>query len=278
MKAYRESKGYRQIPVGYSAADIAELRPMLQDFLTCGGNASNNVDFFSLNSYEWCGSDATYSTSGYSNLESGAKDFPVPIFFSETGCNTVPPRTFSDQAAIFGDEMVNDWSGSIIYEWIEETNNYGLVSYGPAVDATATGSNIVAGYTRAGTPTPVSPDFANLKAQWATLTPTGVMSSDMDTATLSTRACPSSSTGVGAWLVNGDVQLPTVGQTLQGTTYATSSPTGSGSSGSSGSTATGTAASTSSTSGSKSPASPSSQVTKMTAGLLGVMVLFTLWL
>lgn len=56
LKAYRTSKGYREIPVGYSAADIAELRPMLQDYLTCGGNASNNVDFFSLNSYEWCGS------------------------------------------------------------------------------------------------------------------------------------------------------------------------------------------------------------------------------
>lgn len=55
LKAYRDSKGYRTIPVGYSAADIAELRPMLQDYLTCGGNSSNNVDFFSLNSYEWCG-------------------------------------------------------------------------------------------------------------------------------------------------------------------------------------------------------------------------------
>lgn len=55
LKAYRNSKGYRDIPVGYSAADIAELRPMLQDYLTCGGNASDSVDFFALNSYEWCG-------------------------------------------------------------------------------------------------------------------------------------------------------------------------------------------------------------------------------
>lgn len=108
MKAYRNSKGYRNIPVGYSAADIAELRPMLQDFLTCGGNTSDSVDFFALNSYEWCG-DVDYNTSGYANLEVGAADFPVPIFFSETGCNTVRPRTFEDQAAIFGEEMINDW-------------------------------------------------------------------------------------------------------------------------------------------------------------------------
>jgi hypothetical protein len=46
LKAYRNSKNYRQIPVGYSAADIAELRPMLQNYLACGTNASESIDFF----------------------------------------------------------------------------------------------------------------------------------------------------------------------------------------------------------------------------------------
>lgn len=273
MKAYRNSKGYRNIPVGYSAADIAELRPMLQDFLTCGGNTSDSVDFFALNSYEWCG-DVDYQTSGYANLEVGAANFPVPIFFSETGCNTVRPRTFEDQAAIFGEEMINDWSGSIIYEWIEETNDYGLISYGPPVDPTATGSNIVAGFTRQGTPTPVSPDFSNLKSQWATLNPTGIKSSDMDTKSLSTRSCPPSSTGSAGWLLNGDVQLPTVGETLVGTTYATSAPTGSDGVPVANSTST----SASSTSSSESPANPSMQFTKMTAALLGLLMSLTLML
>jgi hypothetical protein len=45
LKAYRDSKNYRKIPVGYSATDIAELRPWLQDYLTCGGNISENIDF-----------------------------------------------------------------------------------------------------------------------------------------------------------------------------------------------------------------------------------------
>lgn len=45
LKAYRDAKGYRKIPVGYSATDIAELRPYLQDYLTCGGNSSENIDF-----------------------------------------------------------------------------------------------------------------------------------------------------------------------------------------------------------------------------------------
>ena len=48
LKAYRNSKGYRDIPVGYSAADIAELRPMLQDYLACGTNASESIDMFGI--------------------------------------------------------------------------------------------------------------------------------------------------------------------------------------------------------------------------------------
>ena len=46
LKAYRNSKNYRDIPVGYSAADIAELRPMLQDYLACGTNSSESIDMF----------------------------------------------------------------------------------------------------------------------------------------------------------------------------------------------------------------------------------------
>lgn len=168
-------------------------------------------------------------------------------------------------------------SGSIIYEWIEETNDYGLISYGPPADPTATGSNIIAGYTRQGTPTPVSPDFSNLKAQWATLNPTGIKSSDMDTKSLSTRPCPASSTGTQGWLLNGDVQLPTVGETLFGTTYTTSVPSGSvPSNGAPDANSTGSSASA--TSSSQSPACLSVQFTKMNAALLGVLLSFTLML
>ena len=49
MKAYRDSKGYRNIPIGYSAADITTLRPNLQNYLACGTNSSETVDFYSLN-------------------------------------------------------------------------------------------------------------------------------------------------------------------------------------------------------------------------------------
>ncbi|KAA8574827.1 hypothetical protein EYC84_004072 [Monilinia fructicola] len=187
------SKGYREIPIGYSAADIAELRPMLQNYLACGANTSEAIDFFGLNAYEWCG---------------------------------------NNQAAILGPEMDDQWSGAIVYEWIEEANDYGLISYGSTVAATVVASGVAGGYSRAGTPTPVSPDFANLQSQWSTLTPTGVASSAYS-PTLTPPACPASTSG--GWLVDGDVKLPSIGQkevtgtatTTSGSISSTGSATGS---------------------------------------------------
>jgi len=108
MKSYRNSKGYRSIPIGYSAADIPDLRPNLQNYLACGSNSSEALDFYSLNAYEWCG-QSTYDTSGYSMLQQNASSYNIPIFFSETGCNTPEPRLFADQAAIFGNSMSGTW-------------------------------------------------------------------------------------------------------------------------------------------------------------------------
>lgn len=224
MKAYRDRKGYRKIPIGYSAADIKQLRPMLQDYLTCGGNSSETVDFFGLNSYSWC-DPSDYKSSTYDKLQDYAKDFPVPIFFSETGCIIPGPRTWEDQEAIFSSPMVDHWSGAIIYEWIQEQNNYGLVSYGPKVDDLSRNDDTVFdGWTRKGKPTPRSPDFENLKSRWETINPTGISKSDYDAKAVSTRACPTSTEG-GWWAVKGNIALPTLGDSLEISAPAkTSSP------------------------------------------------------
>lgn len=223
LKAYRDRKGYRSIPIGYSAADIVQLRPMLQDYLTCGGNSSEIVDFFALNSYSWC-DPSNFEKSSYNRLQEFARGFPVPIFFSETGCNVPGPRIWDDQDAIFGKEMISDWSGSIIYEWIQEQNNYGLISYGPKVDATQQADNVFDGFTRKGTPTPISPDFNNLKAKWASIHPTGVMKKDYDAKMVSTRPCPTS-TADGWWRIDGNVKLPVLGETLTGSFTSQASAT-----------------------------------------------------
>lgn len=216
-----------------------------------------------INSYQWC-DPSTYMTSGYANLQQEAKNFPVPIFFSETGCNVPGPRLFDDQAAIFGPEMIQDWSGAIIYEWIEEQNHYGLISYGPKADPQATGKNVFDGFTRAGTPTPVSPDFDNLSKQWAKITPTGVSKADYDPKIVSTRACPTSTPN--GWLVDGNVAVPTLGQTLGTGTYASMT------------TAASTAAPAPSASETENAVPGSREATGMAAGLVGVMMMFTFWL
>ena len=283
IKAYRNSKKYRNIPVGYSAgtylvfppaqkydadlspADIPELRPMLQNYLACGDDDADRADFFSLNAYEWCGSASNYVQSGYSMLQQNASDYNIPIFLSETGCIKPKPRLFEDQTAIFGKVMDGTWSGAIIYEWIEEANDYGLVEYGPTVNpATATATDAPDGFPRSGTPTPVSPDFSNLQNQWATLTPTGVALSDYSASASSITpvACPTSTPN--GWVVNGDVPLPTIGQTLN---RAAASATG---------TATGSAAKPTSTK--KGSASGGKEVVGMSFGLAGVMLGFIWWL
>ncbi|OCK75724.1 glycoside hydrolase family 72 protein [Lepidopterella palustris CBS 459.81] len=264
VKAYRNSKNYRNIPVGYSAADISSLRPMLQNYFACGTNASEALDFFSLNAYEWCGTASSYEISGYSQLTANVTDYNIPIFLSETGCIKPRPRTFQDQAAIFGDKMTPYWSGAIIYEWIEEENDYGLVSYGQKVDPTASGAP-PDGYTRSGTPTPVSPDFSYLSNQWKTLTPSGVMEANYN-PTLTPPPCPAYTSGV--WEVNGGVALPTLGQTYNAAIQSSITK----------GAAAGTGSASAATPTKTGAASPGREVRGMGIGLVGVLVGFFWWL
>ena len=243
-------------------ADIPELRPMLQNYLACGDDPKINADFFSLNVYEWCGG-SSYQGSGYAMLEQNATDYNIPIFISETGCRKPAPRLFDDQQSIFGSDMANTWSGAIIYEWVEEMNDYGLISYGPKVDPEVS-TDALDGYPRSGTPTPVSPDYSNLQKHWATLTPAGVKLSAYtgSTASLSPPACPTSTKD--GWVVNGNAKLPSLGQTLDAaaTASVTGAPTGSASA-----SATG-----------KGTAPGGKEVAGMGIGLIGVMLGFIVWL
>ncbi len=195
-------------------------------------------------------------------LQQNASGYNIPIFFSETGCNTPEPRTFDDQSAILGSEMDGTWSGAIIYEWIEEVNNYGLISYGPTQAPTAMASNVINGFVVGGTPTPISPDFENLSSQWATLNPTGV-SANAYTTTETPPPCPAYTSGL--WEISGDVPLPTLNEDANTYTTALASTTTKGGSKATTGTATdptgtassGTASGSASSSTASSAASPS---------------------
>jgi hypothetical protein len=61
MRQYISSKGYRKIPVGYSAADVSENRMEMAHYMNCGTDDERS-DFFAFNDYSWCDPSSLYST------------------------------------------------------------------------------------------------------------------------------------------------------------------------------------------------------------------------
>ncbi|CCF57168.1 hypothetical protein KAFR_0C01750 [Kazachstania africana CBS 2517] len=128
MKTYINQHCDRDIPVGYSAADDLKYRVPLSKYLECTDKDGKitNVDFYGVNSYQWCGKQ-TLESSGYDKLIEAYSDYSKPVFFSEFGCNRVLPRTFDEVKALFSKDMYDVFSGGLVYEFTQEPNNYGLV-------------------------------------------------------------------------------------------------------------------------------------------------------
>ena len=123
MKAYIKQKNYRQIGVGYAADDDATIRTNLEDYLNCGSSDSS-IDFFGYNIYSWCG-QSDFVTSGYQARTQEFKNYTVPAFFAEYGCNVPSPRLFDETLALYSDNMTDVWSGGIVYEYFQAVNSYG---------------------------------------------------------------------------------------------------------------------------------------------------------
>lgn len=131
LKNYIAKNSARNIPVGYSAADVRDFLADSFAYLSCDINGSTSdlsrIDFFGLNSYSWCG-DSTFQNAGYDKLVQMFASTTIPVFFSEYGCNKVQPRIFTEVQALYGPNMTGVMSGGIIYEYVQEiSNNYGLV-------------------------------------------------------------------------------------------------------------------------------------------------------
>ncbi|SCV00734.1 LAMI_0G06986g1_1 [Lachancea mirantina] len=128
MKTYIKQHMSRIIPIGYSAADDLKFRLSLSDYLQCydENNPDSEVDFYGVNSYQWCG-DQTFESSGYDELSKAYAKYSKPVFFSEFGCNAVKPRKFGEVAALFSSKMIDVFCGGLVYEYTLEPNEYGLV-------------------------------------------------------------------------------------------------------------------------------------------------------
>lgn len=123
-KAYIKAKNYRQMYVGYATNDDATIRADLEKYFNCG-NTSEAIDFWGYNIYSWCG-DSSFTESGYDQRVAEFKNYSVPTFFAEYGCNTVQPRKFTEVEAIYGSQMTGVFSGGIVYMYFQEANDYGM--------------------------------------------------------------------------------------------------------------------------------------------------------
>ncbi|KAK8212025.1 beta glucanosyltransferase Gel2p [Phyllosticta capitalensis] len=177
LKNYIKNNADRTIPVGYSAAQVQSVLEDTWEYLQCAIDGDDNdmsrADFFGLNSYSWCGGDATYTSSGYNTIVDMFENSSIPIFFSEYGCNEVKPRVFDEVQALYGEKMTSI-SGGLVYEWSQEDNDYGLVKINS--DGSVT----------------LRTDFNNLQQQFNKLNTTLIQSKNSSAATIDPPKCAKS--------------------------------------------------------------------------------------
>jgi len=78
MKQYIGERGYRSIPVGYSAADVSENQYLMAQYMDCGATPSLS-DFYAINNYEWCGAASSFDTSGWDVLVQQYSNYSIPL-------------------------------------------------------------------------------------------------------------------------------------------------------------------------------------------------------
>lgn len=149
MKLFMKGNNLRQVPTGYSAADVAENRLESALYFNCGDDANARLDMYAFNDYSWCGKGSSFTVSGYDEKVKAYSNYSIPLFLSEFGCNTDRPRAFTEIELIYSTQMSSVFSGGMVYEYSEESNKYGLVEIGS--DGSASPND----------------DFKNLKAEYA---------------------------------------------------------------------------------------------------------------
>lgn len=175
-----QARGGRQIPIGYSAADYRDALVDTANYIQCtisGTSTTANInsgrsDFFGLNSYTWC-NGATWTSSAYNVYAADFANATLPVFFSEFGCNVPSPRTFSEIPVTYSGNLTG-FSGGLVYQYTEDTNNFGLVTINS--DGSVT----------------ILQDYVNLQSQYATLDLTTLQTKNATAASLTLPVCDAS--------------------------------------------------------------------------------------
>ncbi|CEL10973.1 hypothetical protein ASPCAL14080 [Aspergillus calidoustus] len=193
MKSYIKSKSYRSgLGVGYATNDDKDIRVNMADYFNCQ-EEDEGIDFWGYNVYSWCG-DSSYKASGYEDRTEEFRNYSVPVFFAEYGCNDVQPRTFTEIETLFGDTMAEVWSGGIVYMYFQEDNDYGLVS---VVDSTSVSTMA---------------DYKYYSSQINAVSPSGTNKASYTPTNTALQTCPSVSAGT--WLAKASPLPPTPNTSL----------------------------------------------------------------
>ncbi|KAF2452999.1 1,3-beta-glucanosyltransferase Gel1 [Lineolata rhizophorae] len=124
IKQYIHERGYRKVPVGYSAADVDSNRYEMASYMNCGSDDERS-DFFAFNDYSWC-DPSSFTQSGWDQKVEQYSNYSIPLFLSEFGCTT-NTREFNEIASLYSDDMTPVYSGGLVYEYSNEDNGFGLV-------------------------------------------------------------------------------------------------------------------------------------------------------
>ncbi|KAM5435585.1 1,3-beta-glucanosyltransferase [Microsporum canis] len=186
IRNFLKTRKLRQVPVGYSAADIDTNRMEAAQYMNCGSDEERS-DFFAFNDYSWC-SPSSFEISGWDQKVKNFTDYGIPIFLSEYGCN-LKKRDFSEVKSLYSTEMTGVYSGGLVYEYSQEPSNYGLVEI-------KDGSN--------SKPTKL-PDYNALKTAFSNVkNPSGDGGYNKNSAA---SKCPAKNAP--SWNVDGEAKLPT---------------------------------------------------------------------
>ncbi|KAJ5141204.1 hypothetical protein N7526_002199 [Penicillium atrosanguineum] len=124
IRAFLSGNKLRKVPVGYSAADIDTNRLEMAEYMNCGSDDERS-DFFAFNDYSWC-DPSSFQISGWDQKVKNFTGYGLPLFLSEYGCNT-NTRKFEEVSALYSTKMTGVYSGGLVYEYSQESSNYGLV-------------------------------------------------------------------------------------------------------------------------------------------------------
>ncbi|UZP34727.1 hypothetical protein NXS19_002543 [Fusarium pseudograminearum] len=187
-KKHIQSKFKRWLGVGYASNDDVDIREDIADYFNCGEDDSR-IDYWGYNIYSWCGK-SSMKDSGYTTQAEFFKDYSVPVFFAEYGCNEpdgAAGRIFDETTALYEEKVMTDvFSGGIVYMYNQEANDYGLVKISKNGDAVKL------------------KDYAQLQKKANAANPQGVDQDDYKPTNSKAATCPSQSK---TWKANSALPL-----------------------------------------------------------------------